>query len=110
MSKERRARERRRRARVPLVLPAEVRIRDDCLTGETTNISSNGLLIAYGDHVKLKVGNLAKVHIHWPCSAPDTERLLIIEGSVVRSGTGYVAIRRLHYEFVETIRSTTGKD
>lgn len=101
MLKGSRTRERRWRERFPIVLPAEVQIKGDHLIGETANISSCGLLITYGVPYKPKVGRRAKVRIHWPCSSSDTERLLIIEGSVVRSGTGFVAIRRVHYEFVE---------
>lgn len=102
MLKRSRVGDRRRRARFPIVLPAEVQIKDEHLTGKTANISSSGLLITYRAALKPRVGRRAQVRISWP-SRSGCEQFLIIEGSVVRSGDGFVAIRRLHHEFVEII-------
>jgi hypothetical protein len=95
-------RERRAKRRFPIQLPAELCIREMRFRGTTVNISSGGLLIKCS-HSSLKIGRRVTVRItNWPNSkGKQSDVTLVIEGAVVRDSTGFIAIRRTRYEFIE---------
>jgi PilZ domain len=94
--------ERRTTRRFAIELPAELCIRELCVRGTTVNISSGGLLMKCS-HDSVEEGNRVKVRItNWPNSSGNNSAIaLIMEGAVVRGSTGYLAVRRTRYEFVE---------
>ena len=94
--------DRRTTRRFPIELPAELYISETCFRGTTVNISSGGLLIKCF-HDSVKVGKRVKVRItNWPNSkGQNSDVALIMQGNVVRDSTGYLAVRRTRYEFVE---------
>ena len=96
--------ERRTTQRYPIQLPAELCIREKRICGTTVNISSGGLLIKCSDDA-FKIGGHVNVRItNWPNSSRNnSEVVLMIEGAVVRNWTGYVAVRRMRYKFVEVL-------
>ena len=96
--------ERRTTQRYPIQLPAELCIGEKRICGTTVNISSGGLLIKCSDDA-VKIGGHVNVRItNWPNSSRNnSEVVLMIEGAVVRNWTGYVAVRRMRYKFVEVL-------
>jgi PilZ domain-containing protein len=94
--------ERRTTQRFPIQLPAELCIREMRFHGTTVNISSGGLLMKCS-HDMLKVGKRVKVRItNWPSSNEKrSDVTLIVEGAVLRDSSGYLAVRRTRYEFVD---------
>jgi PilZ domain-containing protein len=94
--------ERRTTERFPIELPAELCIREIRIPGTTVNISSGGLLMKCS-HDSVKIGKRVKVRItNWPNSrGKNSDVALIMEGAVVRDSTGYLAVRRTRYAFVE---------
>jgi hypothetical protein len=67
--------------------------------GETTNISSSGILFRSG--IKVPAGSSIRLEVDWPCrsneqSGPVT---LIGSGRVIRSRQPQVAVRIGHYDF-----------
>lgn len=94
--------DRRTTRRFPIELAAELCISETRFHGTTVNISSGGLLIKCS-HDSIKVGERVRVRItNWPNSkGQNSDVALIMEGNVVRDSTGYLAIRRTRFEFVE---------
>lgn len=96
------SRDRRARRRYPIELPAELTSSRKRVEGKTVNISTSGLLLAC-PNPELRIGTRVKVRIgDWPLQRRKNGMLaLIVEGHIVRSSDGKVAVRRLRYYFAE---------
>lgn len=93
--------DRRTSRRFPIVLPGEVSTRKTSMHGTTVNVSSGGLLI-YCSEGTLKVGEHVKVRLtSWPGARHDSNLALVVEGVIVRSWAGYLAVRKKRYEFTQ---------
>jgi hypothetical protein len=97
--------DRRAAVRFPIALEAEIRIGKNFVRGTTANIGGGGLFMSCGQS-EIRVGRDVEVRIKWPRSRPRANLALIIEGSIIRCESGFVAIRRLRHEFVETEGTT----
>lgn len=94
--------DRRGSRRYPLELSGEISTRRISVPGKTVNVSSGGLLIRYSEGV-LQVGENVKVCLTgWPGMRHDTHLTLIVEGVIVRSWAGHIAVRKKRYEFTES--------
>ena len=95
--------ERRRSKRFPIQLKAELHVGNKSFPGITTNISSSGLLLACSNAI-LPIGKRVKVRIiNWPGLRPnEPHTTVVVVGSVVRNGSGFVAIQRMRHEFVRS--------
>jgi hypothetical protein len=93
--------ERRRRIRFPIELGAHYTVdrRNDVSgTGQTVNISSNGVLITSAHEVSPDTS--IRVVIEWPILLGDVSALALhIHGRVVRSDHGLVAVQFLRHEW-----------
>jgi hypothetical protein len=70
----------------------------DSGTGRTVNLSSGGILLETGGY--LPVGLSVSLAISWPVLLHNTTLMqLIVDGRVVRSDGGRVAIRTVQHEF-----------
>jgi hypothetical protein len=93
--------ERRNSERFPLELHAELSIGQTCIIATTVNISSGGLLLTC-NFDDFKTRRRVSVRLtNWPSARGTGSVTLIVEGTVVRSGAGFVAISRNSYEFIE---------
>ena len=98
---------RRTSRRFPLKLSAVLHYRKEHIPGTTANISSGGLLMICSEdeleQTGVKVGARVKVRITgWPTVRRNNTNLgLLVEAIVLRKRAGYVAVRRIRYEFVE---------
>lgn len=95
--------DRRASTRFPLRLAISYRASNpvacSCATPiKTVNISSNGLL--FEDNGSLQPGQHVQVSIEWPALLDRRVPLnLILEGRIVRTATGYAAMRVHRHEF-----------
>jgi hypothetical protein len=93
--------ERRNSERFPIELRAELSIGQTCIIATTVNISSGGLLLTC-DFDNFKTRRRVSVRLtNWPSVRGSGNVTLIVEGTIVRSGAGFVAISRNSYQFVE---------
>jgi PilZ domain len=93
--------ERRNSERFPIELRAEISIGQTCIVATTVNISSGGLLLTC-DFDDFKARRRVSVRLtNWPSARGSGSVTLIVEGTIVRSGAGFVAISRNSYQFVE---------
>ena len=83
------------------MLPCEISTPKTLIHGTTVNVSSGGLLI-YCSEDGLKVGEHVKVRLtSWPGVRQDSNLALVVEGVIVRSWAGYIAVRKKRYEFTQ---------
>jgi hypothetical protein len=93
--------ERRNSERFPIELRAELSIGQTCIIATTVNISSGGLLLTC-NFDNFKTRRRVSVRLtNWPSGRGSGSVTLIVEGTIVRSGAGFVAISRNSYQFVE---------
>jgi PilZ domain len=95
------ANERRNSRRFPITLRGEVRAPKSCLKGRTVNLSSGGLLMYCAGSINVGVHVTVRL-LGWPVTRNDLDVALVVEGVVVRSSAGYIAVRRERYEFIRT--------
>jgi hypothetical protein len=76
--------------------------------GETTNISSSGILFRSG--IKVPAGSSIRLEVDWPFRSNDQSGpvSLIGSGRVIRSRQSQVAVRIGHYDFARHVEAAPG--
>jgi hypothetical protein len=94
--------DRRDSKRYPIALPAELWAGQLHILGETVNISSRGLMMACSSDA-VRIGTPVRVRImNWPRPRRANRSLVLtVEGPIVRSGRGQIAVQRIRYRFSE---------
>jgi hypothetical protein len=78
--------------------------------GETTNISSSGILFRSG--IKVPAGSSIRVEVDWPFRSNEQSGPLSLIGSgrVIRSRQSHVAVRIGHYDFAHYTETASAAD
>jgi hypothetical protein len=75
--------------------------------GETTNISSSGILFRSG--IKVPAGSSIRLEVDWPFRSNDQSGAVSLIGSglVIRSRQSQIAVRVGHYDFARHIQAAS---